>query len=583
MKKTLRIAVAIASLVVAVLVISMVVLRIDRAKTSGERSSGAEYSILRNVFIGIQNQGDLQDSFIRNRLIAIYKNSERMLAAQVLDRSGMVAWKIPADSPYFALPNDPSSRAGFTAPESSTVIFSTPLNDGMKLLALYTSLRRSDISSAIKPSLILAIIWLIVTFLALFILSREGETPKTNKKISRIDTFSTAPGAPSEPDVPVLAEPASTGTATDGSASDESEPNESASAETSYQANEVDSYTEDKEQPSGSEESDEDSEFLEDEELMDEESNTESEEQGESETNGEEIDEFLDAEEAIELIESKKPAQELELKQEKEPIPDNKEKPSNKSFEESLTKLEKEIAMWTARQKEPKPIPPLETKELNTVKEVKAVQPAKELNTVKEVKAVQPAKELNTVKEVKEVEAVQPAIVASEKKPETSHEPVLEKTDLLQLPLPLSLQDTALEKKLSEELVRNVSDIALMLIHCSIGSPGDPIAIAMSVTIKDYIGSKDLVFELYRGAYAIVLPSVDLGGALKMSEDLADVLSTTFSLYKDVEASAPIFIGISARADRMIDSYKIYREASTAVHKAFSGGRSRILAFRPKA
>jgi len=32
-----------------------------------------------------------------------------------------------------------------------------------------------------------------------------------------------------------------------------------------------------------------------------------------------------------------------------------------------------------------------------------------------------------------------------------------------------------------------------------------------------------------------------------------------------------------------VDAYKIYCEASTAVHKAFSGSHSRILAFRPKA
>jgi hypothetical protein len=538
MKKTLRIAVAIASVLVAMLIVSMFILRIGQARTSGERSSGAEYSILRNVFIGIQNQGDLQDTFIRNRLIAIYKDSERLLASQVLDRSGMVVWKIPADSPYFALPNDPSSRAGFAAPESSTVIFSTPLNDGMKLLALYTSLRRSDISSAIKPSLILAFVWLLLSCVALILLSRDGASPnrktivrsldaKPNDKASSGKENSPSPLAPEKPSTSA---PAPEQQATAPSATADTRDNTYAAA-----AEKIDE----------SQDNDDD-QFFEDQDLMEEDAEKENEESRDTEANGEEIDEFLDAEEAIEILESEKPLPDPEVKKEEQPAPKDGVKPSNKNFEESLTKLEKEIALWTARQREPKPAPV-------------------------------------EIQETDIIEKAQPVIAEPEKKAEVTNQIAPEKADLRQLPMPLSLQDSALERKLSEELLRNVSDIALMLIHCSIGSPGDPIAIAMSVTIKDYIGSKDLVFELYRGAYAIVLPSVDLGGALKMSEDLADVLATTFSLYKDVEESAPIFIGISARSNRKIDSYKIYREASTAVHKAFSGGRSRILAFRAKA
>lgn len=537
MKKTLRIAVAIASVLVAMLIVSMFILRIGQARTSGERSSGAEYSILRNVFIGIQNQGDLQDTFIRNRLIAIYKDSERLLASQVLDRSGMVVWKIPADSPYFALPNDPSSRAGFAAPESSTVIFSTPLNDGMKLLALYTSLRRSDISSAIKPSLILAFVWLLLSCVALILLSRDGASPNRKTIVRSLDAKPNDKASSGKENSPSLLAPEKPSTSAPA-------PEQQATAPSATADTRDNTYAAAAEKIDESQDNDDD-QFFEDQDLMEEDAEKENEESRDTEANGEEIDEFLDAEEAIEILESEKPLPDPEVKKEEQPAPKDGVKPSNKNFEESLTKLEKEIALWTARQREPKPAPV-------------------------------------EIQETDIIEKAQPVIAEPEKKAEVTNQIAPEKADLRQLPMPLSLQDSALERKLSEELLRNVSDIALMLIHCSIGSPGDPIAIAMSVTIKDYIGSKDLVFELYRGAYAIVLPSVDLGGALKMSEDLADVLSTTFSLYKDVEESAPIFIGISARSNRKIDSYKIYREASTAVHKAFSGGRSRILAFRAK-
>jgi hypothetical protein len=160
--------------------------------------------------------------------------------------------------------------------------------------------------------------------------------------------------------------------------------------------------------------------------------------------------------------------------------------------------------------------------------------------------------------------------------------PGASKRDLADLSLPLSLQNPNLEARLTEGLARQGADLALILIHCGLVSESDPAAAALAVTLRDYIGAADLIFELYKGAFAVVLPSVDLGAALKMSEDLADVLSTTYSLYRDLEGEAPVYLGISARSNRGVDAYKLYREASTAVHKAYSGGPSKILAFRPK-
>ena len=156
------------------------------------------------------------------------------------------------------------------------------------------------------------------------------------------------------------------------------------------------------------------------------------------------------------------------------------------------------------------------------------------------------------------------------------------KRDLTDLSLPLSLQHTGLEARLAEGIARSGADLALILIHCGLASDTDPAAAALAVTLRDYIGTADLVFELYKGGFAVVLPSVDLGSALKMSEDLADVLAATYSLYRDLDGEAPVYLGISARSSRVVDAFKLYREASTAVHKAYSGGPSKILAFRPK-
>ena len=191
---------------------------------------------------------------------------------------------------------------------------------------------------------------------------------------------------------------------------------------------------------------------------------------------------------------------------------------------------------------------------------------------------LQEFEELNAENSVEKPKETEPAlgnfqIPAASANSFASPEAANERPDLANLPMPLALTDAQLEARLDEELNRNTkSELSLMLIHCAVSSRTDPAAVALAVTIKDYIGSKDLVFELYKGAFAVVLPSVDLGGALKMSEDLADVLSATLCLYKDIEGEAPVFIGISARADRKVDAYKIYREASTAVHKAYAGG-----------
>ena len=139
MRKTLRALVAVISILVAVMAVILFVYRLGEARTTGERSSGAEYSILRNAIMSVQNSNDFQDQFLRERLIAFYKGSDRLLAAQVLDASGFAVWKLPSGSAYFALPNDTSMRAGYSAPQWSTVVFTTPLSDGMKLTALYVT------------------------------------------------------------------------------------------------------------------------------------------------------------------------------------------------------------------------------------------------------------------------------------------------------------------------------------------------------------------------------------------------------------------------------------------------------------
>jgi len=536
MRRKLRLLAAIATLFVVLVAIGSFVYMIGKIHSSGERSSEAEYSILRNALMSIQSRADLQTDLLRNRLMALFQGSDRLLAVKVLDESGLVLWKIPTKSRYFALPNETQVRSGYSAPPFSTVVLSTPLIDGMKATALYTTLKRSDISSAVLPSFIIALVWFAALIIAFIFLLKDSNIQKE----------------PAGIDVPPL-------------------------IETSQEVSEVSEPQETPEAPKP-------------EELPELEPKSEAEPINEtSETNSSLEASWLN--------------------------PSIREGASGKNFEESFARLEEEVREWSSRKpldlstsapttvpaldpyqaSEPKATPlPLavEAEEESIGEELQ--EKLEETESNEEDERSLPDKSPDTkesdvdeaeklLKEFEQISAqakIQPPISEATKFQAKQVDAL--RRDLADLSLSLSLQNPGLEQCLSEELGKSRADLALILIHCGLSSDTDPVAIALSVTLKDYIGSKDLVFELYKGAFAVVLPSVDLGAALKMSEDLADVLSATYSLYNDLEGEAPVYLGISARSNRSVDAFKLYREASTAVHKAYSGGPSKILAFRPK-
>jgi hypothetical protein len=615
MRKTLRILVAVLSILVAALAIVSLFFRIGELKTSGERASGAEYSILRNELMAIQTKDSLKDQLFRDKLVALYRGSKRLLAAQVLDANGFVAWKIPSDSAYFALPNAASARSGFAAPENSTVVFTTTLNDGMRLSALYASIRRSDIAQAAKIPLIVSAIWCLVVALAFLLLGEERKDSLLPDTIdtSKIDLSVYAP----KPEI----EQAADAESAEDVAHPESEGAEServakataaaaAAAATAAAAAPAAPAVDNSPEPAAP---------------------------------AEEAKPWTEAAQAPISAAAAQPAVPPQQPDAAQAQPQAAPKPeapaqtfsdaarSGRTFEESLAKLEEEIVEWTNRHPEraakiiaeqvpaskpanapsAKPVAPVdavssasqpadvdqeldeELEELEAPPEEEAAG-SEDVTLADSMETLEEFEELNAegeerqeaaaerTWEAKPVSAESPKAQPLPSREAPAQQPQ-ERQDLATLPMSLSLSDSQLEARLNEELGRNIrTDISLMLIHCAVSSRNDPAAVALAVTIKDYIGSKDLIFELYKGAFAVVLPSVDLGGALKMSEDLADVLSATLSLYRDIEGEAPVFIGISARSDRRVDAYKIYREASTAVHKAYSGSHSRILAFRPK-
>jgi hypothetical protein len=246
---------------------------------------------------------------------------------------------------------------------------------------------------------------------------------------------------------------------------------------------------------------------------------------------------------------------------------------SNRSYEEGYAKLEEEVIEWSNRYQKKSP---------QVAPDFRTVEPSKKPPVeVQSGPATQPEptsyETQNHEPPTANTNPLEPQVqIPRPEKPE--------KHDVRAFPMPLTISDSLLEHKLTEELSRtDVSEeLSLLLVHCEVAGPSDPLSTALAATVRDYFGTKDFIFELYRGAFAVILPGLDLGASLKLSEDLADVLSTTMSLYRDIEGEAPVYIGISSCAGRKIDSFKLYREASTAIHKAFSDGNSKILAFRPK-
>ena len=547
MRKTLRALVAVVSILVAVMAILLFFFKFGEARTTGERSSGAEYSILRNALMAVQTPNDFQDQFLRDRLIALYKGSDRLLAAQVLDASGFAVWKIPSGSSYFALPNEPSTRGGYSAPESSTVVFTTPLSEGMKLAALYATVQRSDLSQAAKLPLILAAIWCLIVALAIAFFGKDREEAVLPE--SSAAPPATAAEEAAQPTNDTASEEAEDSLEPDTPEAGEDEKEESL-AETEEEAPAPSRLPA---EAARSGRSFEDSLAKLEEEIL--EWSNRHPEQGSPSTKGEAAREALG-----------------KVQPPTEPVsqPLSAEPPIAQSQDELDEEIREELEeIETAPEEEPE-----EDNETDLADSRETLQEFEELNAENSGEKIAATESAGANGRISEPKAISSAGSATSS----------ERADIASLPMPLSLTDPQLESRLSEEMNRNGKvDVSLMLIHCTVSSRTDPAAVALAVTIKDYIGSKELIFELYKGAFAVVLPSVDLGGALKMSEDLADVLAATLSLYKDIEGEAPVFIGISSRADRNVDAYKIYREASTAVHKAYSGAHSRILAFRPKA
>jgi hypothetical protein len=172
MKQIFRIILFVATLVLIAASVMYVAMKIGEIRLNGEQSASAEYTILRNAVAPITSEQELGDQFIRDRLKSLYNASAHLLAVQVLDRNGLVLWKMPDESAYFGSPATTPGSV-FRAPGLSTVIYMTPLPDGMKMMALYSILSQRDIANTLLLPIIALAVWIVLLVILQFVLKEK--------------------------------------------------------------------------------------------------------------------------------------------------------------------------------------------------------------------------------------------------------------------------------------------------------------------------------------------------------------------------------------------------------------------------
>ena len=109
------------------------------------------------------------------------------------------------------------------------------------------------------------------------------------------------------------------------------------------------------------------------------------------------------------------------------------------------------------------------------------------------------------------------------------------------------------------------------------GSPAYRVIIRI---LLEFFSFRDLAFEQDPAGLAVILPNIDAEHALRMAEEF---LKKVTSILREEGASSDyrkIFIGLSSRSGRLVDSERVITEARAALTRAREEGDSRIVAFK---
>ncbi|HOX33893.1 MAG TPA: hypothetical protein PLB91_16300 [Spirochaetales bacterium] len=142
-------------------------------------------------------------------------------------------------------------------------------------------------------------------------------------------------------------------------------------------------------------------------------------------------------------------------------------------------------------------------------------------------------------------------------------------------------------ERLDAELARSASfeqDLSLLALSYDGIDRGSPAYAATAKAIVDFFTFRDLAFERGEEGFTVILSNLDIDAALRMAEEFFKKLTFLLRDYRrDPLEALPVFIGLSSRAGRLVDSGRITQEAIAALQKAREDCDTHIIAFRPDA
>jgi GGDEF domain-containing protein len=138
------------------------------------------------------------------------------------------------------------------------------------------------------------------------------------------------------------------------------------------------------------------------------------------------------------------------------------------------------------------------------------------------------------------------------------------------------------KERLTAELTRCTSfgqDLVLMLMELQDTAKVEDsrFRLLADETVK-YFLRRDLIFERGEQGITVILPSIDLDQGFAKSQKFHKQLITKYS--ETFQAAIELYIGLSSRADRSIDTERFIFEASGALKKAKEDPATPIVAFR---
>lgn len=131
-----------------------------------------EFDRLTNILRGVSSTEEFADPFLRERLKALFKSSNPLLAALITDQSGQTVWRIPAEGTY--LSKDGTSLSG---PTDSTMTYTAQVTGSIALQALYVIMKPAQRLQIIRTAIIAAGVAAIIAIIAIVFGILKNSTP----------------------------------------------------------------------------------------------------------------------------------------------------------------------------------------------------------------------------------------------------------------------------------------------------------------------------------------------------------------------------------------------------------------------